>query len=344
MYLDFYRLRELPFALCSEGRYFYSSDRHNEVLANMLYAVTQRKGLVMVTGEVGSGKTFLAAVLLNQLGPNALAIRISNPPSSGRQLLDLVARKIGLKLKAGSAKSVVVEELENELMHLLHRGRLVVLIIDEAQELSEDSMEELRLLWNWEDGGQRLIQILLIGQPELKHKLAQGRWEALRQRIALSCHLLPLEQADTERYVLHRLKTAASEGCRCEFTRQSLSLIHQVTLGVPRMINVLCDNALLAGYAQGKWVIDADLITQAMKEMTCWDVPCPTMAKPLTFATPKAGQNPSTGSAGNAHVRHVPHDDRRQLPQDSPVTPQLCHEEIIEQKVQQWLLAEPDAM
>ena len=165
MYLDFYKLREMPFSLSSESRYFYASEKHNEALANMLYAIRQRKGLVVISGEIGSGKTFLARMLCEQLGPSCLTIRISNPPASGRQLLELVARKIGLKVRSAD-KLVLVEQLEEELTHLLHRGKLAALVLDEAQDLSEDSMEELRLLWNWEDGGQRLVQIVLIGQPE----------------------------------------------------------------------------------------------------------------------------------------------------------------------------------
>lgn len=274
MYLEFFNLREMPFSLSSESRYFYASEKHTEALANMLYAIQQRKGLVMVSGEVGAGKTFLARMLCEQLGPTCQTLRVANPPGSGRQLLEVVVRKLGMNVRANS-KYLLAEELEKELVHLLHRGRLVAMVLDEAQDLAEDSLEELRLLWNLEEDGQRLLQIVLIGQPELKQKLTQKRWEAMRQRIALTYHLGPLTREDTMRYVPHRIRAAADVGCTLTFEPTALALVYQATLGIPRMINVLCDNALLLAFSRSTHCVTEEIVAKAMKEMTCWEIMAP---------------------------------------------------------------------
>ena len=156
-----------------------------------------------------------------------------------------------------------------------HRGRLVALILDEAQDLPKASLEEIRLLWNWEENGQRLVQIVLVGQPELRDRLHEPRWEPLRQRIVLSYHLGHLSAEDTAAYVDHRIRVAAAEGCEARFTEGAKSDIYAATNGIPRLINVLCDNALLAGYAKGTHELDRSIIAEVLREMTCWDLRVP---------------------------------------------------------------------
>jgi len=287
MYLEFYNLREFPFAITCDDRFFYESTVHAEALANMMYTVQQRKGMVLVTGEVGAGKTFVGNMLGSRLGVGCQTVMIGNPPQSGKQLISVLSRRIGMNVRAGADKASLQEELERYLIGLNARGRLVALIIDEAQDLSPASLEELRLLWNWEQGGQRLIQIVLIGQPELRQRLLEPKWEALRQRVVLSYHLQHLPPGDTPAYIAHRLRVASTEACSAQFTPSAMADIYAATNGIPRLINILCDNALLVGYAKGSRCIDSPIITEVVRDMTCWGLRTPQGAPQ---AAPVAGQ------------------------------------------------------
>lgn len=270
MYLSFYKLREFPFSISCDERFFFESSVHAEALANMMYTVQQRKGMVLITGEVGAGKTFVGNMLGAKLGMSCLTIFMQHPPQSGKQLLRALASRIGMGVRASSDKLTLVDNLEQHLVRLHTRGRLVALILDEAQDLSAACLEEIRLLWNWEQDGQRLIQICLISQPELRDKLLQPKWEPLRQRIVLSYHLGQLSLEDTGAYIAHRIRVAADEGCTAEFTPDAVKDIYAATGGTPRLINVLCDNALLVGYAKGIHRIDKSVITEVLRDMTCW--------------------------------------------------------------------------
>jgi general secretion pathway protein A len=270
MYLKFYNLREFPFTLSCDDRFFFESAVHAEALANMMYTVQQRKGMVLVTGEVGAGKTFIGNVLGSRLGAGCQTAMMANPPQSGKQLVSCLARRVGMNVRASTDKVSLLEDLEQYLTKLNARGRLVALIIDEAQDLSPASLEEVRLLWNWEQGGQRLIQMVLMGQPELRQRLLEPRWEALRQRIVLSYHLRHLSAEDTPAYIAHRLKVASDGQCLAQFTPEATADVHAATDGVPRLINILCDNALLVGYAKGAQVIDRPIIAEVVRDMTCW--------------------------------------------------------------------------
>ncbi len=270
MYLSFYKLKEFPFSITCDERFFYESSIHAEALANMMYTVQQRKGMVLITGEVGAGKTFLGNMLGARLGPGCLTVQMRNPPQSAKQFVRAVANQVGVNARSSADKQSLVEELERHLVRLHNRGRLVALIMDESQDLPAVSLEELRLLWNWEDEGQRLIQIVLIGQPELRQKLQEARWEPLRQRIVLSYHLGRLSAEDTAGYIDHRIRVASDDGCLAEFTHEAKADIHAATDGIPRLVNVLCDNALLVGYAKGIPLIDKPIIDGVIRDMTCW--------------------------------------------------------------------------
>ena len=288
MYTEFYKLREFPFAITCEERFFFESAVHAEALANMVYTVQHRKGMVLVTGEVGAGKTFVGNMLGSRLGAGCQTVVIGNPPQSGKQLIGSLARRVGMSVRAAADKVSLLENLEQYLIRLQARGRIVALIIDEAQDLSPASLEELRLLWNWEQAGQRLVQIVLIGQPELRRRLLEPKWEALRQRIVLSYHLQHLSPADTPAYIRHRLRVAGADEGESPFTAEAMADVHAATDGVPRLINILCDNALLVGYARGTRTIDRSVISEVLRDMTCWGLRTP--PAPETAVSPLAGQ------------------------------------------------------
>jgi len=276
MYLRFYKLKEFPFAISCDERYFFESSVHTEALANMMYAVQQRKGMVLVTGEVGAGKTFMGNVLAGRLGTGCLTVAIQNPPQSGKQLLRSLAVGAGMNVRSSADKTQLLEELEQHLRRMQARGRLVALIIDEAQDLTPAALEEVRLLWNWEQNGQRLVQIVLIGLPDLRQRLMEPRLEPLRQRVVLSYHLGHLAAKDTTAYVLHRLKVASEDGAGDGlFSPEALVAVHEATDGIPRLINILCDNALLIGYSRGSQRVERDIVLGVLRDMTCWGLRTP---------------------------------------------------------------------
>jgi general secretion pathway protein A len=285
MYLSYYKLREFPFAITCGERFFYESATHSEALANMMYVVGQRKGMVLVSGEVGAGKTFVGNMLGSRLGAGCLVAMMANPPQSGKQLFRALATKVGISVRATADKLQLIEELEAHLIRMSGRGRLVALILDEAQDLSPTSLEEIRLLWNWEHNGQRLIQIVLIGQPELRQRLQEPKWEPLRQRIVLSYHIGPLSETDTGLYIAHRLKVAAEEGATVSFAPEAVADIYAATNGIPRLVNILCDNALLVGYTREAAVIERSVIAEVLDNMTCWGLRTSKETKPVATAS-----------------------------------------------------------
>ena len=272
MYLEFYNLSEFPFSIGCDAKFFYESAAHAEALANMRYTIQQRKGMVLVSGEVGAGKTFLGTMLGNRLGVGTLTVFMNHPPQSSKQLLRALSGKAGLDVPASADHQSLVDQLEDFLVRLYRRGRTAALIVDEAQDLPPAALEELRLVWNWERDGQRLVQIVLIGQPELRTRILEPRWEPLRQRIVLSYHLSHLSPDDTAGYVAHRLKIASDGRCLADFTDEAVRRIHEAADGIPRIINVICDNCLLTGYAKGVYRIYTDIVSEVLRDMTCWNL------------------------------------------------------------------------
>lgn len=275
MYLSFFKMKEFPFSISCDERFFYESSVHAEALANMMYTVQQRKGMVLITGEVGTGKTFVGNMLGARLGPGCTTVMMTNPPQSAKQFIRAVATRVGMDVRPSADKLTLVEDLEKHLIQQHARGHLVALLVDECQDLPAASLEEVRLLWNWERNGQRLIQIILIGQPELRETLQQAKWEPLRQRIVLSYHLGCLAAGDTGAYIDHRIAIAADDGCVAEFTPGAKQDIHVATGGIPRLVNILCDNALLVGYAKGVHWIDRPIVAEVLTDMTCWGLTAP---------------------------------------------------------------------
>jgi general secretion pathway protein A len=267
MYLRFYNLREFPFAITCDGRFYYESPAHAEAMANMVYAVQQQKGMVLITGEVGAGKTFLGAMLASRLGAGCTTVHVNHPPKSAMELARALAARTDGDEPPTADRMGLLAHVEDFLVRMHNRGRIVAVVLDEAQDMTPATLDELRLLWNWERDSRRLAQIVLIGQPDLRQRLKEPRWESLRQRISLKFHLGPLSAADGAAYVAHRLRVAADGEAGVEFTPRALADIHAAAGGIPRVINTLCDNALLIGYARGVRCIDEAVVGEVVREM-----------------------------------------------------------------------------
>lgn len=265
MYTAFYGLREKPFALSPDPRFLYLAASHREALAHLLYGIEQGEGFISVTGEVGTGKTTLCRTLLERLEGDIELAFLFNPSRSALELLQSICAEFGLPAE-GLARRNLMSQLNKFLLEQKERGRRVLLIIDEAQTLSENTLEQVRLLSNLETSREKLIQILLLGQPELDRKLDERGLRQLRQRISVRWKLEPLSADETVAYVRHRIAVAAGEP-KDLFSEVALRDVHRRTGGIPRLVNQLCDRALLAGYATRAAQIGPALIRAAAREI-----------------------------------------------------------------------------
>jgi len=267
MYTTFYNLTEKPFNLTPSPRYLYLGEVHKEALAFLTYGVVERKGFIVLTGEVGTGKTTMVQTLLANLDENVETVYISNPMLSDKDFIDYLAfsafkRKVRFKSKAD-----FLVEFEQFLKECLKNQRTFLLIVDEAQRLSFSLLEEIRLLSNMETADEKLINIFLVGQPELNEKLAEPRCRALLQRVSVRHHIRPLDLEETREYVMTRLKIAGAHRGEKIFPKSSIKALHQYSEGYPRMINILADNALLLGYSREKKKITPEMIRECYEDI-----------------------------------------------------------------------------
>ncbi|HEU6455206.1 MAG TPA: AAA family ATPase, partial [Roseateles sp.] len=267
MYASFFGLRQAPFSIAPDPHYLFMSERHREALAHLLYGLDGGGGFVLLTGEIGAGKTTVCRCFLEQIPANCNVAYIFNPKLTVTELLQAICDEfhVPVPMDAQTVKDYV-DPLNAFLLAQHAAGRNNVLIIDEAQNLSADVLEQLRLLTNLETAERKLLQVVLIGQPELRGMLARPELEQLAQRVIARFHLGALSEAETAQYVQHRLKVAGLTGA-LPFDRQALRLIHQLTRGVPRRINLLCDRALLGGYAGGQAQVTPAIVRQAAAEV-----------------------------------------------------------------------------
>jgi general secretion pathway protein A len=265
MYERYFQLRERPFALSPDPEYLYLSKVHQEALSYLRYGIEGHAGFVVITGEIGSGKTTMLQSLLNRLDRNTAVARIVNTMLDARELLEAILIDFGID-PTGMSKAIALHKLAEFLVQQRHAGRITLLAIDEAQNLSLPALEEIRMLSNLETEKSKLIQIILIGQPDLRDKLALPQLEQLRQRITVSYHLLPLDAEETANYVNHRLRRAAI-GPPVEFPRDVTTLIHSRSRGVPRIINVIADATLLFAYGVDRRNIDVSIAREALAEL-----------------------------------------------------------------------------
>jgi general secretion pathway protein A len=267
MYLSFFGINEKPFAITPDPRYLYLSERHAEALAHLLYGITEAGGFVQLTGEVGTGKTTIVRSLLAQTPKNAEIALILNPKMTAPEFLLTICEEIGIGVPDSAMHSLkdLVDILSRYLLRAHAAGRRVVLVVDEAQNLATEVLEQVRLLTNLETNTQKLLQIILIGQPELRELLARNELRQLAQRITGRYHLHPLSSEETAAYVRHRLRVA---GATTDiFSTPALNEVYRLSVGVPRVINVICDRALLGAYSMDRHRVTGTLVRHAASEV-----------------------------------------------------------------------------
>jgi general secretion pathway protein A len=265
MYKQYFGLTEAPFSIAPDPRYLFLSDKHREALAHLIYGVGDQGGFVVLTGEVGTGKTTICRCLLQQIPENADIAFIINPKQSINQLLQSIFKDLRIPFEQGASSKDLIDRLNDYLLAAHARGRNTILIIDEAQNLTPDVLEQLRLLTNLETNEKKLLQLVLLGQPELNDILAMPELRQLAQRVTARYHLSPLSKAEVIEYIEHRLSVA---GCRSElFPRSAINKIYRLSKGVPRLINLICDRSLLGIYATNSDRASPTIIRNAAKEI-----------------------------------------------------------------------------
>ncbi|MFQ5457275.1 MAG: ExeA family protein [Myxococcota bacterium] len=271
MYESFYRLGTRPFNVTPDPRFLFLSESHKEALANLLYGIQERKGFILLTGEVGTGKTTLLHTLLGRLPEDTKTAFIFNTRMGSRDFFQYLFEEFDLPFESNS-KSGCLITLNKFLIERLRKGMNTVLIVDEAQNLSPGILEEIRLMSNLETPTEKLIQILLVGQPELGEKLSLPELRQLRQRISVRYRIQPLSREETRSYVLARLRIAGNPHDKI-FDEGALDVVYRLSGGIPRLVNLICDSALLAGYAQRKKKLGADLVKESVSELELETVP-----------------------------------------------------------------------
>ncbi|MDP4978985.1 MAG: AAA family ATPase, partial [Desulfobacterales bacterium] len=266
MYNKFFLFREKPFKLVPNPEYYYVSRSHEEAMAHLKYAIAEGEGFVEITGEVGTGKTTLCRVFLDNLDDRTEVAYIFNPRLGPTQLLKTIADELGVKCRSDDIKQLI-DALNNYLIDMKTAGKTVVLLVDEAQNLTRNVMEQLRLLSNLETNRSKMLQIILVGQPELGELLDSYDLRQLAQRITLSCHLSPLSFREVREYIEHRIQIASIQ-TPVVFTHSAYRLIYRYSTGIPRLINIVCDRALLTAFGRNQKKINSAIVRAAIRELS----------------------------------------------------------------------------
>jgi general secretion pathway protein A len=265
VYLEFYGLNQAPFDITPNPRFLFHSSKHREAFNHLLYGIRERKGFVQLTGEVGAGKTTLCRALLEQLNGQYSTALILNPVLNPDEMMKAIAMEFGLDV-SGRDRLETVSAIAEFLLNQIEAGRETVLIIDEAQNLTEDLLEQIRLISNIETDDRKLLQIVLLGQPELRDRLNSPRLKQLRQRITVRFHLAPLTRVEVAQYIQHRLQVSGARG-KPVFTMPAFWRIYNYSGGIPRLVNAVCDKALLASFVQRSNRVTYSMIGRAIREL-----------------------------------------------------------------------------
>lgn len=322
MYERFYHLRERPFSLTPDPEYLYLSPVHREALDHLRLGVEAEAGFVVVTGEVGSGKTTLLQALLRSLDNRATIARLVNTLLEPKELLEAILIDLGLD-PVPASKPAMVRDLARLLVEHHLQGQRVLVVIDEAQNLSRGALEELRMLSNLETEKSKLMQIVLVGQPDLRQRLASPHLEQLRQRITVRYHLAALDAHEVFNYVNHRLRCAALDK-PMTFPREVTDAIHERSRGIPRTVNVICDAVLLVGYSEDRRQIDEALLQAAIEELEATGVlgaPIrrPWGRAPVDAAWPQPEREVVSFGTARERVRAADADTFRTAPKTEPL-------------------------
>jgi general secretion pathway protein A len=267
MYKTFYNLQRNPFEITPDPSFLFPTTRHNEALASLYYGVTAHRGFVVLTGEVGTGKTLILRSLLGLLQRRDVAFAlIFNPKLSPLEFMRYIARDFGLPVGT-MAKDELIHVLNGFVLQRYQKGLTTLLVVDEAHHLSSEILEEIRLLTNLETSQRKLLQIVLAGQPELDQKLDSHELRQLKQRIALRCHLEPLSLNETREYMSRRLKIAGAPAAIEIFSKPAIEAVFRHSRGIPRLINTICENALLAGYAKHASTITSEIMDGVARDL-----------------------------------------------------------------------------
>jgi general secretion pathway protein A len=265
VYQEYYGLKESPFDITPNPRFLFYSTKHREAFNHLLYGIRERKGFVQVTGEVGAGKTTLCRAMLEQLDGKFSTALILNPVLNADELMKAIATEFGLSVR-GLDRLDTLSALNHFLLEQVQQGKDSVLIIDESQDLTDELLEQVRLLSNLETDNRKLLQIVLLGQPELRERLNNPRLRQLRQRITVRYHLRSLSRFEVREYVHHRLQVSGANGAPY-FTPAALWRVHHYSHGIPRLVNAVCDKALLAGFVRQSERIDFGMVGNAVREL-----------------------------------------------------------------------------
>jgi len=271
MYREYFGLKETPFSIAPDPHYFYISEGHREALAHLIYGINSDGGFILLTGEVGTGKTTVCRCLLEQIPENCEVAFILNPTLSSVELLAAICDEFRIAHARGNETTKdLVADIYDFLLHIHETGRRAILIIEEAQNLTVQVLEQIRLLTNLETSQRKLLQIIMLGQPELRKTLAKPQLRQLSQRVTAQYHLGPLGKHEIDSYVKHRLAVAGLTH-REVFPPSVIRMLYNLTRGIPRIINLICDRALLGAYTEGKAKVDKSTLAKAAREVSVRD-------------------------------------------------------------------------
>jgi general secretion pathway protein A len=307
MYAEYYGFREQPFDLTPNPRYLFLTAKHREALSNLQYGISGRRGVTLLLGEAGTGKTTLVRTVLELAGRrNIRCVYLNNPTLGRAEFVEFLARSFGLSDRAAASKTALLFELEQALVADRQQQRVTALLIDEAQAAPLELLEEIRLLANIETPTDKLLPVVLAGQPQLADRLNDPDLKQLKQRVALRCELEPLQPRETAAYIAERIRIAGGDSTRV-FTRGAVELVHHCSRGIPRTISVICDNSLVSGFAMDRRPVDEQIVAEVCRDFDFQPAAArPVAVVPAVVASAAAQVRPNGNGAGAHPARTTP--------------------------------------